>query len=237
MHSILKQIGNLGMSEVSKYFEKRLLNFESGEGLFFTSDSHFHHTKIIEFCNRPFSSVEEMDEKLIEKWNSVIKPEDTVFHLGDFAWGGSQVWNDVLNKLNGHIHLILGNHDMKNLRQGYMEKFESVSFQKQIYVENRCIYLNHYPFLCYGGVYRTGDQAVWQLFGHVHSQPQHYGLENIDDEEVREILTKDLARLQYLYPTQYDVGVDNNDYTPVSFDQIKTKIIDQMEKSKENEVF
>lgn len=51
-----------------------------------------------------------MNEALITNWNNVVKPNDTVFHLGDFAFGGSYIWNNVLSRLNGNIHLILGNH-------------------------------------------------------------------------------------------------------------------------------
>ena len=166
-----------------------------------------------------------MDDALIKNWNSVVGPDDTVFHLGDFAWGNPQVWNNALSKLNGHIHLILGNHDMKNIKEGYMDRFASVSFQKQIYIDNVCIYLNHYPFLCYAGSYHL-KRKVWDLFGHVHSEPNLYDFSFINDLEVKEILTNDHARLQHLLPTQYDVGVDNNNYTPVSFDTVK-KIIDK----------
>lgn len=184
------------------------IKYDSGERLWFTSDTHWHHSKIIEFCNRPFTSVEEMNEKLIENWNSVVKPGDTVFHLGDFCFGGSQAWNSILDQLNGNILLIKGNHDEKSLRQGYMLRFKWVGYQLHLLVEDRSIYLNHFPFLCYGGTYH--DIPTWQLFGHVHSGPGANG--------------KDINRMQYLFPTQYDVGVDNNNFTPVSFEQIKTII-------------
>lgn len=137
------------------------------EHTFFTSDTHFGHANIIRFCNRPFKNVEEMDEALIENWNQVVSEDDTVFHLGDFAFGGSSVWKSIIPRLNGHINLIIGNHDRKNLRQGYMSSFDMVVPQLQIEIEGNPIYLNHYPFLCYGGSYR----GVWQLFGHVHSGP------------------------------------------------------------------
>ena len=78
------------------------------------------------------------------------------------------------------------------------------------------IYLNHFPFLCYDGTYRRFEDAVWQLFGHVHSSERNKnGLDN--------------SRLSMLFPTQYDVGVDNNDYTPVSFEQVKNIIEKQMQ--------
>ncbi len=201
------------------------IKFENGSGVFFTSDTHFGHENIIKYCKRPFENAVEMDDTLIKNWNSVVGPNDTVFHLGDFAWGDPHVWNNTLNKLNGHIHLILGNHDMKNIKEGYMDRFASVSFQKQIYIGNVCIYLNHYPFLCYAGSYHL-KRRVWDLFGHVHSDPKLYDFSFIDDLEVKEILTNDHARLQHLLPTQYDVGVDNNNYTPVSFDTVQ-KIIDK----------
>ena len=201
------------------------IKFENGSGVFFTSDTHFGHENIIKYCKRPFANADEMDDTLIKNWNSVVGPNDTVFHLGDFAWGNPHIWDNALDKLNGHIHLILGNHDMKNIQEGYMDRFASVSFQKQIYIGNVCIYLNHYPFLCYAGSYHL-KRKIWDLFGHVHSDPNLYDFSFIDDLGVKEILTNDHARLQHLLPTQYDVGVDNNNYTPVSFDTVQ-KIIDK----------
>jgi calcineurin-like phosphoesterase family protein len=56
------------------------------KNIFFTSDTHFYHTNIIKYCNRPFSSVEEMNQKLIENWNNTISEHDTIFHLGDFMF-------------------------------------------------------------------------------------------------------------------------------------------------------
>jgi len=76
-----------------------------------------------------------------------------------------------------------------------------------IKIDNRKVYLNHYPFLCYAGTYRGKDYNTIQLFGHVHSNKENtHG--------------KDKDRLKYLFPTQYDVGVDNNNYYPVSWNQI-----------------
>lgn len=180
---------------------------------FFTSDTHFGHANIIRLCNRPFKDVEEMNEKLVENWNKVVPENGTVFHLGDFAFGGSGLWNSIISRLNGQIYLIMGNHDRKNLRQGYMDKFVSVVPQMQIDIEGRSVYLNHYPFLCYGGSYR-GEDSVWQLFGHVHSGPLSSGA--------------DSDRLVHLFPYQYDVGVDNNNFTPISWNQVKERINKQV---------
>lgn len=65
-----------------------------GENLFFTSDTHFFHEGIIKFCNRPFASVEEMNEAMIRNWNEVVHEKGTVFHLGDFAFGGWREWTE-----------------------------------------------------------------------------------------------------------------------------------------------
>lgn len=195
--------------------------YENGDHIWFTSDTHFCHDNIIRFCGRPYSDVKEMNKALVDKWNKMIKPDDIVYHLGDFCFGGSSNWEWVIKHLNGHIHLIVGNHDVKNLRQGYMQYFESVSFQKQIIIEGRAIYLNHYPFLTYGGIYRKDSDKVWQLFGHVHSKNGMTG--------------QDSGRLQYLLPTQYDVGVDNNDFMPVSWKEVKATIERQVEMSKKIE--
>ena len=86
-----------------------------------------------------------------------------------------------------------------------------------IEVNKQKIYLNHCPFLCYGGVYRD----TWQLFGHVHTSRYNTG--------------KDVPRLKMLFPTQYDVGVDNNNFTSESFAQVKMIIEKQIEQSKEGE--
>ena len=90
------------------------LKYNDGSGVFFTSDSHFNHENIIKFCNRPFDSLDEMNDALTENWNAKVKPDDTVFHLGDFSWGGSGSWKSARERLNGHIILIKGNHKYFN---------------------------------------------------------------------------------------------------------------------------
>lgn len=78
----------------------------------FISDHHFNHDKIIEYCNRPFANVEEMNNYMIKQWNSVVGKNDLVYHLGDFALqSGKKTVANLINQLNGNIILILGNHD------------------------------------------------------------------------------------------------------------------------------
>ncbi len=185
---------------------------EDASKIFFTSDLHANHFNIISSCNRPFKDEKEMNEALIEKWNSVVDDKSTVFCLGDFAWGGYHKWKEFREKLNGKIVLIVGNHDLKNLTTAAKnELFDYVTQQMYIRIEGRPVYLNHYPFLCYAGVYREPQDQVWALHGHIHLGPNSLG-------------GRDIPRMKYLMPTQYDVGVDMNNYTPISWNEIKEKI-------------
>lgn len=189
----------------------------SGDGLFFTSDTHFNHDFVRKICNRPYSTIEEHDQKLIENWNSVIGIDDTVFHLGDFCFGGAPKWKEIINQLNGHIYLIRGNHDDKNLSANVINLFEGVFYQAKLLVDNRIVYLNHFPFLCFahGDINTYKDNYAIQLFGHIHSGPNCTG--------------SDCSRSQILYPTQYDVGVDNNNYFPISWKNVQDKINKQIQ--------
>lgn len=89
--------------------------------IFVTSDTHFNHTNIIKYCNRPFASVAEMNQTLIDNWNRVVRPQDTVIHCGDFAFTkanrkvASATISTLANNLNGRKILILGNHDDKRI--------------------------------------------------------------------------------------------------------------------------
>ena len=195
--------------------------YTDGSKIFFTSDSHYGHENIIKFCDRPFKNIEEMDYKLIENWNKKVPQDGLVFHLGDFAWGGYEFWKKIRDQLNGEIILIKGNHDQKNMSTtAEQELFTHVTWQMFIQVENRKLWLNHYPFLCYAGVYREPHKLIYQLYGHVHSGPNKKG--------------QDIPRLVHTYPMQYDVGVDNNNYEPISWEELNSKIQVNLLKTKYN---
>ena len=92
------------------------MNFKFDDSkVFFTSDTHFYHGNIIRFCNRPFKDVDMMNETIISNWNNTVGQDDIVFHLGDFCLGGSAEWTRMLDRLNGRIYLIMGNHDLKKV--------------------------------------------------------------------------------------------------------------------------
>lgn len=181
-----------------------LMSGLSPNKIWFTSDTHFFHNKVVEYCQRPFASVEEMNEELIARWNSVVHRDGIVFHLGDFCFGKQDKWNHILDRLKGRIYLVLGNHDAGHISEDVAARFEGVAFQMRLNVNGQKIYLNHFPFLSYSG----DNHGTWQLFGHIHSNLHNY---NIINEH----------RLAVLQPGQYDVGVDNNNFTPVSYRQVE----------------
>ena len=181
--------------------------------IWFTSDTHFGHSRIIELCNRPFATVEEMNAALIANWNSVVAPEDTVFHMGDAVMGSFAENVQILGQLNGRIHLVPGNHDRFSV--AYHAKPHQRERFAQMYIDQGVVLMNeqewffederpveedfmlsHYPFaderypeLC------PEDIGQWLIHGHVHDEWQVNG-------------------------RQINVGVDVWNYTPVSINTI-----------------
>jgi len=136
----------------------------------FSSDSHFHHKKILEYCpNRKGSTVEEMNELLVQAWNDKVRPEDTVYHLGDVSFGKYINTLEILKRLNGKIHLILGNHD-KGMKEGAIpQRFASIQEYKTIKLDEKHIVLFHFPIeswdrQSYGSIH---------LHGHTHNSTSH----------------------------------------------------------------
>jgi len=159
---------------------------------FFTSDTHFGHASILRLCDRPFASVARMDDALIARWNAVISPGDTVYHLGDFCFRSGEEAPHYLERLNGDVHLIAGNHDGHTLKM-HSNRFASVSVIKEIAVEDQAIVLCHYPMREWHGSFR----GAWHFFGHVHGRLNHAPLGH-----------------------SLDVGVDSHEFQPWSFAEI-----------------
>lgn len=174
----------------------------------FTSDTHFNHANIIKYCNRPWDTVEEMNEGLIERWNEVVKPRHRIFHLGDFCMGGTEP-KDWIPRLNGKIHLIRGNHDPYVVNQG----FESVQDYKEIKISKKKLILFHYPMR----VWNKSHYGSWHLFGHVHgAMTVKYGTKTLPD------------------CLAIDVGSDCHDWRPISFDEIAEIMNKHTEKLKQD---
>lgn len=178
------------------------LKVEDSDKLFMSSDSHFQHFNISKYCHRPFESRKEMDDALIANWNSVVPEDGIVVHCGDFMLPhktGDKEYKKIWDKLNFKLLLLCrGNHD--RIECGtymYGDKTVIVVDIAMVEVEGIKIMTCHYPLLAYPSDY--------QVFGHIHTLSD--GTCNGIDGDVVEKLRK----------TQYDVGVDQNGYTPVSY--------------------
>ena len=163
--------------------------------IYFTADLHLGHRNIIKHADRPFDSVEEMNETLINNINSFVTNNDTLYLLGDIAFIiEKEEANELIKRINGKKIFIKGNHD-----RHYDESlFEEICDYKEIKYNKTKFILMHYPLRSWNHM-RSGSI---QLHGHIHA-PRQYNLNN---------------RGKGIY--QYDVGVDANDYCPVSIDQI-----------------
>lgn len=130
---------------------------------YFTSDTHFGHTNIIQYEkeHRPFSTVEEMNEALIENWNKIVRPNDRVYHLGDFCFGRHNI--DIANRLNGEKRLVMGNHDTYPA-QSYLQYFDKLYGVK---MWENCI-LTHVPV--HISNMRHDKIVLLNLHGHLHSR-------------------------------------------------------------------
>jgi calcineurin-like phosphoesterase family protein len=162
---------------------------------FFTADTHFGHRAILSCTHRPFASVEEMDETLIERWNERVRPGDRVYHLGDFSVCRGLKTGEILDRLQGEIHLVWGNHD----RPAYAirERFASCHDYLQLTVARQFIVCFHYAMR----VWNKSHRGAWHLYGHSHG--------TLPDDP---------------HALSMDVGVDCNDFYPFTFDEVAQRI-------------
>ena len=131
--------------------------------IYYIADMHFGHTNVIRFDNRPFADTEQMDEVLIQNWNERVTADDTVYVLGDAFWKNEENSIRIMQQLNGHKHLIQGNHDrVKGKLRPY---WESIKQYAEVNDEHRLVILSHYPIL----FYKNQHYGAVMLYGHVHN--------------------------------------------------------------------
>jgi calcineurin-like phosphoesterase family protein len=131
--------------------------------VWFTSDTHFGHANIIRYSERPYASVAEMDEALAASWNAVVRPGDTIWHLGDFAFRHSRPAGSYLERLQGEKHLVWGNHDDAETRG--LRGWASSAPYAELTVEGTRLVLFHYAMR----VWNRSHRGAVQLYGHSHN--------------------------------------------------------------------
>lgn len=170
---------------------------------FFTSDLHFGHNNILKYENRPFKDINEMDNQLIRNWNAVVGKNDEVYILGDVSFHKDPHKTlNILRKLNGRKYLILGNHDKQIIKDSKLrEQFEWVQDYSKITIDGIKVVMFHFPIQ----VWDERHHNAIHLYGHIHSNVGKHIME-------------------YDIPNSYNVGIDVNNYTPVSFEEILRKL-------------
>lgn len=182
-----------------------------GDRLLFTADLHLGHDKPFIWQERGYQSVQEHDEDIIRKFNSVVGPDDTVYILGDVCLGG--VGKETLSRLNGHITVILGNHDTDNREKMYRELGWETTMAARIKYGKKSILLTHYPSI----TSNIGDNPwdnVLNLHGHTHSHSVY--IHNL--------------------PYAYHVGVDAQVGYPISIEEILLDFKRLFEEAKYDEI-
>ena len=167
--------------------------------IFYIADTHFGHDNIRKLSNRPFATVEEMDRTIINNWNNKVKNGDDVYILGDFTYKGKS-YKHYLKQLNGHKHLIIGNHDTKTVKES-RGTFDFIEVEPLLEVNDNGtqIVLCHYPLVEWNGYYRN----VLHFYGHVHN--------NYHNET---------ARYARGMKNAYNVGVDVIGFAPCTLNEI-----------------
>lgn len=165
--------------------------------IFFTSDTHFGHANIIKYSNRPYKTADEMDEALIANWNSVVPNDGVVIHAGDVGLTQADKLRKILERLNGIIILVRGNHEKAALAN--RDRFDSVRdvFSVKVVPDNQEIFISHYAHR----VWNRSHHGVWHLYGHSHGT-----LADLPDS------------------LSFDVGVDCTDYKPLTYSEVKKRM-------------
>ena len=162
--------------------------------IFYISDLHFGHFNIIRYDNRPFRTVEEMDNVLIKNWNKVVSNDDTVYILGDISWHDESKTVEIFKQLNGVKVLIKGNHDNIKRDSELAKCFASIRDYAELYLDKkRKVIVSHYPIPFWNGQFR----GAVHLYGHVHNSHQWNIFENWMNE---------LRQLQDIPMRAYNVG-------------------------------
>ena len=144
---------------------------------FFTADTHFDHTNIIKYCERPYKNAQEMNQAYICAWNSVVSPKDTVFHLGDFAFvRQDERLRELRFQLNGNIILILGNHDDTRMIRRNSDLFKRVAVRYNYKCDGKLIVLDHFALR----VWDKSFHGSYHLYGHSHGTLTQNGTRSFD---------------------------------------------------------
>lgn len=143
---------------------------------YYIADLHISHKHVIDYDQRPFLNVEQMNDALISNWNKVVKKNDTVYVLGDFIWSKEQKWPEIIEQLKGNIVLIKGNHDPKSFSKKTKDYFADIKDYKEIEDNGTRVIMCHYPIPFFNHDFESNTVM---LYGHVHKSIENDYLEKL----------------------------------------------------------
>ena len=192
---------------------------------YYISDLHFFHKRMIDHMDcRGFESMEEMHEYMIKKWNEKVRPNDEVVILGDLSIGDGKQTNEILNRLNGKLYLIKGNHDKwVSDKISNTKRFTWIRDYTELKDNGRKVILSHYPVMCYNGQYRLnedGSPKVYMLYGHVHNTMDQMLIDKF--QEITRNTCRKARGYEELKPipcNMINVFCMYSDYTPLTLDE------------------
>ncbi|MEN3142342.1 hypothetical protein ABDF71_10030 [Ochrobactrum sp. WV_118_8] len=144
---------------------------------FYMADTHFGHEAIIGLCNRPFNSIREMDDYMVDAWNSAVRPTDIIYHLGDFCFGSAAYAKHIFRRLNGRKILILGNHDVDRNGNALQHLLDLSWDQEPTHAlvtsdSGERIFLSHYAHR----VWPSSNRGSVHFYGHSHGKLDAVGM-------------------------------------------------------------
>ena len=179
---------------------------------FYIGDWHYDHKNIIRLDNRPYKDVDEMNEALIDNWNSVVTNEDTVYVIGDMFWCNTDEAIEVLKTLNGNKVLIIGNHDRIHDVK-FRKQFVKIEHYMEVKDNGRKVLLSHYPMPFYRGDY---NPDMYHLYAHIHTTIEHDFMEHLR-KYIKEYDHRDSGKHTCQF---YNAGAMLLGYTPRTLDEI-----------------
>jgi len=195
---------------------------------YFTSDWHIGHAAVIEYSNRPFRDVDHMHRVLVNNYNATVGVNDICYFLGDMGLAAGSAIKDIVGSLNGTKILILGNHDRKGMNFWYSCGFDAAMYSSSLRIAGNIVTMSHCPLY---GVWRedTSDMRGCSGSENWHGEERQfvkgYSLPDFGQFHLHgHIHSPNGGKSQTVLGNQRDVGVDGNNYKPVSSSVIESWI-------------
>ena len=181
--------------------------------IYITSDLHFCHDRAFVYEPRGFPNIDEMNQAIVDNWNSIVQPDDIVYVLGDIMLNDNEQGLKLLKSLKGEIHIVLGNHDTATREALYKDcqNVAEVALAAKLKYRGYHFFMTHYPCLTGNLEKESLKQCTCNLYGHTHQTTNFY---------------QDI-------PFMYNVAMDAHNCTPVHIDQIIEDMKQKVEECKE----